>query len=214
MKMERPEPQRPALATRADPGQADWVARATEGDASAFAMLVEAYQAPVFHLCLRMLGNREDAEDAAQESFLRAYRGLKRYDPARPFGTWLLSIASHYCIDMLRKRRLTFVSVEEEMPPGQEADPHPGPEEALSLVQRREGLSRMLGTLTPQDRAAIVLRYWFDLSYEEIAAALNLTVPAAKSRLHRARRTLAEQWAERRRGGEPAWRAANEPSTV
>jgi RNA polymerase sigma-70 factor (ECF subfamily) len=214
MNMERQEPQRPALATRSDPGQAEWVARAKDGDASAFAMLVEAYQVPVFHLCLRMLGDRGDAEDAAQESFLRAYRGLKRYDPTRPFGTWLLSIASHYCIDMLRKRRLQFVSVEEEMPPGREADPHPGPEEALSLVQRQEGVSRMLGGLAPQDRAAIVLRYWFDLSYEEIAAALSLSVPAAKSRLHRARRLLAEKWAEGRPSGGPAWRAANEPSTV
>src|SRR3972149_11642264 len=119
--MKRHIPQRPALPIRSDPGQADWVARANEGDQEAFAMLVEAYQTPVFNLCMRMLGERGEAEDAAQESFLRAYRGLRRYDPERPFGTWLLSIASHYCIDQLRRRRLEFVSVEEEPPPVVEA---------------------------------------------------------------------------------------------
>ena len=177
-------------------------------------MLVEAYQAPVFNLCMRMLGERGEAEDAAQESFLRAYRGLRRYDPERPFGTWLLSIASHYCIDQLRRRRLEFVSVEEELPPLIEADPHPGPEEALTTAQKHEAVSRILGALAPQDRAAIVLRYWYDLSYEEIAAALSLTVPAAKSRLHRARRLLAERWGERRAERATIWRPTNEPSTV
>src|SRR3989304_2248218 len=192
--MERRIPQRPALAYRRAPGGADGGARAKEGDDEAFAMLVEAYQIPVFNLCLRMLGEPGEAEDAAQESFLRAYRGLARYDSERPFGTWLLSIASHYCIDQLRKRRLQFISVEEEMPAQMAADPHPGPEEALSLAQREEALSHLLAALAPQDRAAIVLRYWYDLSYAEIAAALSLSVPAAKSRLHRARRLLAERW--------------------
>jgi RNA polymerase sigma-70 factor (ECF subfamily) len=177
-------------------------------------MLVEAYQSPVYNLCLRMLGERGEAEDAAQESFLRAYRGLRRYDPGRPFGTWLLSIASHYCIDQLRRRRLEFVSVEDEMPPKLEADPHPGPEEALTAAQKQEAVSGILGGLAPQDRAAIVLRYWYDLSYEEIATALSLTVPAAKSRLHRARRVLAERWGERRAEGAKIWRATNEPSTI
>jgi RNA polymerase sigma-70 factor (ECF subfamily) len=168
----------------------------------------------VFNLCLRMLGEPDEAEDAAQESFLRAFRGLKRYDPERPFGTWMLSIASHYCIDQLRRRRLQFVSVEEEMPPAMEADSHPGPEEAFSLTQRREALSQLLARLPAQDRAAIVLRYWYDLSYEEIAAALALSVPAAKSRLHRARRVLAQHWGERRAESPMGWRASNEPSTV
>jgi RNA polymerase sigma-70 factor (ECF subfamily) len=214
MMMERRTPQRPALATRVDLGQADWIGRAKQGDDEAFAKLVEAYQIPVFNLCLRMLGEPGEAEDAAQESFLRAYRGLGRYDAERPFGTWLLSIASHYCIDQLRKRRLEFVSVEEELPALVEADPHPGPEEALSLAQRQEALNLLLTSLQPQDRAAIVLRYWYDLSYEEIAAALSLSVSAAKSRLHRARRLLAERWGERRGDRAMMWRPANEPSTV
>ncbi len=92
--------------------EALWITKALDGDDSAFGQLVEQYQRPVFSLCYRMLGNSNAAEDAAQESFLRAYTHLKRYDPKRSFATWLLSIASHYCIDQMRKRRLDTISTD------------------------------------------------------------------------------------------------------
>ena len=84
--------------------ESEWLDGAIEGDDDAFAQLVELYQKPVYNLCYRMLGTPGDAEDAAQEAFLRAYKNLRRYDRNRSFATWLLSIASHYCIDQLRKR--------------------------------------------------------------------------------------------------------------
>jgi len=76
--------------------ESEWLIKAQRGDPEAFTCLLEAYQRPVFNLCYRMLGNAQDAEDAAQETFLRAYQHLKRYDNSRPFSTWLLSIAAHY----------------------------------------------------------------------------------------------------------------------
>jgi len=82
----------------------DWLRLAINGDENAFAQLVEAYQTPVYNLCYRMLGDETSAEDAAQETFWRAFRNLQRYDPKRSFITWLLSIAAHYCIDQQRKR--------------------------------------------------------------------------------------------------------------
>ena len=85
--------------------EAELLSKAQQGDAQAFTWLVETYQRPVFNLCYRMLGNAQDAEDAAQETFLRAYKNLRRYDRSRPFSTWLLSIAAHYCIDQARRRR-------------------------------------------------------------------------------------------------------------
>ena len=91
-----------------------WIAAARQGDRSAFGRLVEAFQGPVYNLTYRMLGDPEEAEDAAQETFLRAYRKIDTYDPSRKFSTWLLSIASHYCIDRLRRRRLTWLSLEDE----------------------------------------------------------------------------------------------------
>ena len=86
------------------------VTRILAGDQESFAELVEVYQRSVYNLTYRMLGDAREAEDAAQEAFLRAYQHLDRYDADRPFKTWLLSIASNYCIDRLRKRRLTWLS--------------------------------------------------------------------------------------------------------
>ena len=84
----------------------DWLKQAQKGDDLAFARLVEAYEKPVYNLCYRMLGNAGDAEDAAQETFIRAYKAIRRYDPTRKFSTWLLTIASNYCIDQHRRRLL------------------------------------------------------------------------------------------------------------
>jgi RNA polymerase sigma factor (sigma-70 family) len=87
--------------------EVEWINRARAGDGEAFGHLVEAYQVSVYNLCYRMLGNLQEAEDAAQETFLRAYQGIKGYDRQKSFSTWLLSIAAHYSIDQIRRRRMT-----------------------------------------------------------------------------------------------------------
>lgn len=190
-----------------------WLIRAQKGDPEAFGNLIEAYQKPVYNLCYRMLNDANDAEDAAQETFLRAYKNLRRYDNSRPFPTWLLSIAAHYCIDQIRKRRMTIVSVE-DLPYPDLPDGEPGPETALSRSEEQRRVQRLLGALNPQDRAAVVMYYWYDFSYEEISQALSLTLSAVKSRLHRARRELAQEWSnttspalvvERKRHESPAF---------
>jgi RNA polymerase sigma-70 factor (ECF subfamily) len=174
--------------------ESEWIHRAKQGDDDAFAMLVEAYHVPVYNLCYRMLGNPSEAEDAAQETFLRAYKGLNRYDPDRRFATWLLSIASHHCIDRLRRRRFPIHSLDELLPWQQKADDAPGPETALTVKEDQETIRMMLDQLGEKERVMLILRYWYDLSYEEIAQSLSSSVSAVKSRLHRARRQLAEQW--------------------
>lgn len=186
--------------------------QAQKGDPGAFTQVVEAYQRPVFNLCYRMLGDPEDAEDAAQETFLRAYDHLRRYDKQRSFSTWLLSIAAHYCIDQLRKKRMTFLSMD-TFPNLDIPDANPGPEAAFHRREDQQRIQALLTALNPQDRAAVVMYYWYDFSYEEIADTLKLTVSAVKSRLHRARLALAQTWteqeakkfsAERRRHESPA----------
>ena len=112
-------------------GEEEWIADALKGDDDAFAALVEAYEVPVFNLCFRMLGDAGEAEEAAQEAFLRAYQNLKRYDPEKRFSTWILSIASHYCIDRLRRRRLFTVPLDELLMGGEGLADHQGPEAAL-----------------------------------------------------------------------------------
>lgn len=171
------------------------VAEAQKGNSDAFSHLIEVYQRPVFNLCYRMLGDPDEAEDAAQETFLRAYNGLKRYDNQRPFSTWLLSIAAHYCIDQIRRRRLTTFSMD-SLPDLDPPDLGPGPESAASYSEEQRHIRTLLSVLGPQDRAAVVMLYWYDFSYEEIAEALSLTVSAVKSRLHRARLELAQTWNE------------------
>src|SRR5512139_3324073 len=131
------------------------VASVLAGDQDTFAVLVETYQRAVYNLTYRMLGETGEAEDAAQEAFLRAYQHLDRYDPERPFKTWLLSIASNYCIDRLRKRRLTWLSIDEPLPP------HPSltsaeaePEDAALSGERYAAIQGMLTELAPEYRAA------------------------------------------------------------
>lgn len=142
----------------------------------------------VYNLCYRMLGDPHLAEDAAQEAFLRAFRSLEGYDPARSVRTWLLSIAAHHCIDELRRRaRLAWLPLGDSPVP----DPGPGPEAALVQGEAEVELRRMLDGLKPDERAAIILRYWHDLSVEEIADVMKSSEPAVRTRLYRARRRLA-----------------------
>ncbi len=173
--------------------ESEWLQKAIQGDQDAFANIVETYQRPVYNLCYRMLGEALEAEDAAQETFWRAYQNLRRYDPNRSFPTWLLSIAAHYCIDQQRKRRFNTLALdilpEEDVP-----DTAPSPEKVFGRLEEMGQLNRVLSKLGPQDRAAIILRYWYDFSEEEIARNLSLTVSAVKSRLFRARKELAQTW--------------------
>lgn len=173
--------------------EAQWLQKALKGDEEAFTQIVEKYQTHVYNLCYRMLGDAYEAEDAAQETFWRAYQALNRYDPQRSFITWLLSIAAHYCIDQQRRRKLPLVDMDilpEECAP----DPGPDPERILSRREEDRKIHDLLSSLPPQDRAALIMRYWYDFSDEEISTALKLSVSAVKSRLHRARRSLASQW--------------------
>ena len=177
-----------------------WVLQAQQGNDEAFTKLVEEHQTHVYNLCYRMLGEPEAAEDAAQETFLRAYQNLHRYDRTRSFATWLLSIAAHYCIDRLRRRKLSMFSMDEENDDGTSFEIRdtaaPDPEAESVKREDRDRLHILLKDLDETDRAAIILRYWHDYSEIEIADALNLTVSAVKSRLHRARRALAGMWQE------------------
>ncbi len=177
-----------------------WVLQAQQGSDEAFTNLVETYQKPIYNLCYRMVGEPEEAEDAAQETFLRAYQNLHRYDPSRSFGTWILSIAAHYCIDRLRKRKFLMFSMDAENEDGSSfelPDPDsPNPEAESMTKEERDRLHLMLKDLDATDRAAVIMRYWYDFSEVEIAKSLKLTVSAVKSRLHRSRRALAGMWQE------------------
>ena len=186
------------MQTKAQTDESQWLEQSSHGDEDAFAHLVERYQTPVYNLCYRMLGNHSEAEDAAQETFIKAYGSMKRYDPSRKFINWILTIASNNCIDQIRKRRFQIVPLEEWTPGDKSDSTENGIEGSIIAKEGREDIQGMIDHLGPKDRAAIILRYWYDLSYEEIANTLSLSLGAVKSRLHRARREIAELWLEQK----------------
>ncbi len=167
------------------------VRRTLSGDQEAFSSLVEKYKDPVFNVAYRMLGNPTEAEDVAQEAFVRAYTQLHTYKDTHRFSTWLLSIASHLSIDQLRRRR--FLALPLENVPFLEwiADVGPGPEQSALRHETADDMQRILDTLPVKYRAVLLLRYWHDFSYEEIAQTLDLTPALVKARLHRARELVA-----------------------
>jgi RNA polymerase sigma-70 factor (ECF subfamily) len=173
--------------------EADCVQQILNGNEDAFTDIVEHFQSPVYNLCYRMLGTPQEAEDAAQESFIRAYRYIHRYDSRRPFATWLLSIAAHYCIDQQRKRHLLSVDLDEIIEFGI-TDDAPDPETVVTTGEQSDLIQKRLAALPVKDRMVLILRYWYDFSEDEICEALEISKSAVKSRLHRARQHMAEEW--------------------
>ncbi len=161
------------------------------GDQNVFAVLVERYKDAVQNLAYRMLGNVTEAEDVTQEAFVRAYTQLATYKPAHKFSTWLLSIASHLSIDQLRRRRFLALPLEDVPFLEWIVDAGVSPEQSALRSEQHDEVQEYLQRLPAKYRAVIVLRYWHDFSYDEIANALNLTPALVKARLHRARELLA-----------------------
>jgi RNA polymerase sigma-70 factor, ECF subfamily len=177
------------------PDEQSWIEAAQHGDHSAFARLVEAYTSPAYNLAYRMLGSAAEAEDATQEVFLRAYLKLASYDRGRKFSIWLLAITSNYCIDLLRRRRTPLVDLEEVEFVVESREP--GPEQMAVEGEQREAVAQAIDELAPAYRLPTVLRYYYDLPYDEIERIMNLSEATVKARLFRARRMIKQMLEER-----------------
>ncbi|GHO44715.1 sigma-70 family RNA polymerase sigma factor [Ktedonospora formicarum] len=174
------------------------------GNQNVFAALVERYKDAVQNLAYRMLGNTTEAEDVTQETFVRAYTQLATYKPAHKFSTWLLSIASHLAIDQLRRRRFLALPLEDVPFLEWIVDAGISPEQSALRGEQHDEIQQYLQLLPSKYRAVIVLRYWYDFSYEEISQALNLTPALVKARLHRARELLGRHIKKQTTGEEVA----------
>lgn len=161
------------------------------GERDTFAVLVERYKDAVQNLAYRMLSNTTEAEDVTQEAFVRAYTQLATFKPEHKFSTWLLSIASHLAIDQLRRRRFLALPLEDVPLLEWLVDMGASPEQFALQGEQHDEIQLYLQRLPSKYRAVIVLRYWYDFSYEEIAVTLKLTAALVKARLHRARELLA-----------------------
>ena len=167
------------------------VKRTLYGNLEAFGELVQIYQASVFNVCYRVLGNRRDAEDLAQEAFLRAYKKLASYDPDRPFGPWIQTLSANLCYNKLNRRVLTPVTLEDERDLLTK-DPIRNPETALEISQENQALYQALWKLPHKHRLAVELRHFQGLSYQEMAETMNLPLNTVRSQLYRGRQKLAE----------------------
>jgi RNA polymerase sigma-70 factor (ECF subfamily) len=172
------------------PPDADWVRRAQAGNRNAFSHVVREHQAGVYRHLYRMLGNRDDALELAQEVFVRAWQALPQWRPDAQFRTWLLRIASNAAVDVLRRRRtVEFVPLDES---AEVAGQDPGPERQVAASQELRRLEHSLARLSAEHRQVLLLREVEHLSYEEIGRVLALTEGTVKSRLARARTALLE----------------------
>jgi RNA polymerase sigma-70 factor, ECF subfamily len=175
--------------------------RAAQGDGEAFGELIQRYQSAVFNVAFHMMTNVPDAEDVTQETFIRAYRAFSSYDPERPIGAWLKTIAVRVCLTFLSNGSHEAFSLDDDgQLPAQTADDdtfqiETNPEEKVQVGERDHSVRKAIIALPPHYRAVIELRHYQELSYEEIAQTLLCPVSAVKINLFRARRMLAEKLA-------------------
>jgi len=170
------------------PTDRDLILQARRGDAAAFGELVTRYQTSVFNVCYRMLHERGEAEDLAQESFMRAYDRIQTFDIEREFSPWIRRVAANLCLNHLKSQKITA-----ELDDERDADPAQLPEAVQEVHERSEQIRHALSSLPANYRIVVELRHYQELSYEEIAAELNIPLSDVKSHLFRARKILAEK---------------------
>lgn len=181
------------------PTDTELVRKAKAGDSEAFGMLVERNEAKIYGLCLKMLGNAEDAEDCLQEAFIKAFKGLPNFREEARFSTWLYRIAYNECLMRLRKRRVPTVPIDRpvEAEEGEIerdlADWTTDPRADVMNDELADVLVQHVNELDPDNRIVFMMRDVHGMSTSDTADALGLTVPAVKSRLHRARLFLRER---------------------
>jgi len=174
------------------PSDRDLILQARRGDAAnaaeAFGELVTRYQTGVFNVCYRILHERGEAEDLAQEAFMRAYDRIHTFDIEREFGPWIRRVAANLCLNHLESQKVTS-----ELDDERDADQAELPEAVQEVRERSEQIRNALASLPANYRLVVELRHYQAMSYDEIAAQLNIPLSDVKSHLFRARKILAEQ---------------------
>ncbi|MDF2724716.1 MAG: sigW [Paenibacillus sp.] len=172
---------------------------ARNGDRRAFNELVDLYKDKMFHLAYRMLHNVQESEDIVQETFLRVYTNLNRYDETQKFSTWIYRIGTNLCIDRLRKRKATY-SLDAEVNDSEGSDWYSmltsnerTPEGELLLSEMQQQVRKAIDALPEKYKSVVILRYMHDMSLQEISDILDMPVTTVKTRVHRGREFLRER---------------------
>lgn len=171
------------------------VLKAREGDQKAYAELMNRYRESIFYMLLKMVNNTDDADDLTIEAFGKAFKNIQQYSPDFAFSTWLFKIASNNCIDFLRKKRGITISLDRTDEDSNEYQPSVAdegltPEEGFIKNQKAQIMRNIVKSLKPRYRSLIELRYFQELSYEEIALELEIPLGTVKAQLFRARELL------------------------
>jgi RNA polymerase sigma-70 factor (ECF subfamily) len=180
--------------------EGELIARTLAGDDRAYAVLVHRHQSIVYNIACRLVGDREEAREIAQEAFLRAYTALDTFDCRRSFAPWLYRIATNLSINALKRKKYAAISL--DAPPGQDGEPlevadnSMAPESMLIRSEFQDRLRREILALPVKFRIVIELRHFQGLSYQEIATLLGISLANVKSRLFRARQRLRERLTE------------------
>jgi RNA polymerase sigma-70 factor, ECF subfamily len=178
--------------------------RVNQGELEAYAELVRRYQAQVYNTCYRLLGERRDAEDLAQDTFIRVHQHFASYNPAMPFGPWVRRIAANLCLNHLQKRQdlsMDFTQDDVLSPLPVPAADNSRPESVVEQRQTSRDLRRAILNLPPKYRMVVELRHFQELSYEEIAGELSVSLSDVKTWLFRARQALARTYIEKEKNG-------------
>ncbi|MFN3402908.1 MAG: RNA polymerase sigma factor [Cytophagaceae bacterium] len=167
------------------------------GDEKAYAELMQRYKKPVYHMILKMVRNVDDAEDLTIEAFAKAFKNLKKFNPEYTFSTWLFRIATNNCIDFIRKKKLDTMSISNSFKDdnGENVDIdikdiNLNPQEEAIKSEKVEIIQTIVTKLPPKYQILVKLRYFQELSYEEIAAEIDAPLGTVKAQLHRARELL------------------------
>jgi RNA polymerase sigma-70 factor (ECF subfamily) len=175
----------------------DLVKLAAKGHQSAYAELMKRYRDSIYFMLLRMVSNKDDADDLTIEAFTKAFSKLDQYTPNFAFSTWLFKIASNNCIDYIRKKRQAIISLDRTFTddegggrPGDIKEGAPDPEEKFITDQKIKLMQDVVQSLKPRYRMLIEMRYFKEYSYEEISEHLDLPLGTVKAQLHRAREFL------------------------
>ena len=188
---------------------AQLIRRCLKGDEKAYEKLLEKYRGPVFSICLRMVRNRDDAEDLAQDVFIKIFNILDRYNPSFPFSSWLYRITSNLCIDFLRKNKRTIFSLDKPVDGGdgemfrQLPSGEIGPHRKMELKEEMLILEKAIERLPEHYRMIVLLRHQEYLSYDEISETLGIPLGTVKARIHRARKTIVDFFRDYRKGNLP-----------
>lgn len=179
----------PGSVSRAARPDEPWLAAARTGDPAALEQMYHAYKQPVHAVCFRLLGSEDDALDAVQTTFVRAFRELPRFRGESSLKTWIYRIAVNEALTLIRRRR----------PTTELSEVLPSPGDAGASVVEQAAVQAALRRLKPDLRAILVLRFWEELDYREIGAVMKLNPPAVKMRLHRARAAFRKLYQEEER---------------